>query len=168
MMSASLKGIPDRGRTSPGPQNRRALDRPTPYRQRQSARRPSKLDSFRGQIVALLERHPYTAQQLLQQLRTQGYAGGYSILKDFVRQVRPVRKPAFLMLDFAPGECAQVDWGSFGSVQVGATRRRLSFFVMVLCYSRMMYLEFTVPKAWSSSCPVTGMLSSFFRARRPR
>jgi hypothetical protein len=48
------------------------------------------------------------------------------------------------MLEFAPGECAQVDWGSFGSVAVGATRRRLSFFVMVLCYSRMMYVEFTL------------------------
>src|SRR6185436_9264351 len=114
------------------------------YRPRQGSKRSSKLDSFKGQITALLERHPYTAQQLLQQLRQQGYAGGYSILKEFVRQVRPVRKPAYLMLEFAPGECAQVDWGNFGSVAVGSTRRRLSFFVMVLCYSRMMYVEFTL------------------------
>jgi transposase len=121
----------------------RWIDEPT-YRPRQGTRRPSKLDSFKSQIVALLERHPYTAQQLLQQLRQQGYAGGYTILKDFVRQVRPARKPAFLMLEFAPGDCAQVDWGNFGSVAVGSTRRRLSFFVMVLCYSRMMYLEFTL------------------------
>ncbi len=121
----------------------RWIDRPT-YQQRQGRRRASKLDCFRGQIAALLERHPYTAQQLFQQLRQQGYAGGYSILKEFVRQVRPVRKPAYLMLEFAPGECAQVDWGNFGSVAVGATRRRLSFFVMVLCYSRMMYVEFTL------------------------
>ena len=121
----------------------RWLDQPT-YQRRQGTRRASKLDSFRGPIAALLERHPYSAQQLFQQLRQQGYAGGYSILKDFVRQVRPVRKPAYLMLEFAPGECAQVDWGNFGSVAVGATRRRLSFFVMVLCYSRMMYVEFTL------------------------
>ena len=47
-------------------------------------------------------------------------------------------------LAFAPGECAQVDWGHYGSVNVGNTRRRLSFFVMVLCHSRLMYLEFTV------------------------
>lgn len=114
------------------------------YQQRQSAKRPSKLDQFKGQIVTLLERHPYTAQQLLQQLKTQGYAGGYSILKEFVRLVRPVRKPAFLMLEFAAGQCAQADWGSSGSIAVGSTRRRLSFFVMVLCYSRMMYLEFTL------------------------
>ena len=49
-----------------------------------------------------------------------------------------------MKLAFAPGECAQVDWGSFGTVAVGDTSRRLSFFVMVLCYSRMMYVEFTV------------------------
>lgn len=116
----------------------------TTYERRSSPARPSKLDAFKGQIVALLERHPYTAQQVLQQLKSQGYAGGYSILKEFVRRVRPVRKPAYLMLEFAPGECAQVDWGSFGTVSVGATRRRLSFFVMVLCYSRLMYLEFTL------------------------
>jgi transposase len=114
------------------------------YQPRQGTKRPSKLDSFKGQISALLERHPYTAQQLLQQLRQLGYAGGYSILKEFVRQVRPVRKPAYLMLEFAPGECAQVDWGNFGSVAVGSTRRRLSFFVMVLCHSRLMYVEFTL------------------------
>ena len=56
----------------------------------------------------------------------------------------PRRQAAFLTLAFAPGECAQVDWGSFGSVPVGQTHRRLSFFVMVLCYSRMLYVEFTV------------------------
>lgn len=116
----------------------------TSYQRRQSPKRPSKLAAFKGQIVALLERHAYSAQQILQQLKTQGYAGGYSILKDFVRLVRPVRKPAFLMLEFAAGECAQVDWGSCGSITVGATKRRLSFFVMVLCYSRLMYVEFTL------------------------
>jgi transposase len=114
------------------------------YRARQSGKRSSKLDSFKGQIVAMLERHPYTAQQVLQEIRTQGYAGGYSILKGFVRLVRPVRKPAFLMLEFAAGDCAQVDWGSAGFITVGSTRRRLSFFVMVLCYSRMIYVEFTL------------------------
>ena len=119
------------------------IDEPT-YNRRQKVQRPSKLDGFKGQICGLLERHPYTAQQILQQLRSQGYSGGYSILKEFVREVRPVRHPAYLMLAFAPGECAQVDWGSYGTVTVGSTRRRLNFFVMVLCYSRLMYVEFTL------------------------
>ena len=52
---------------------------------------------------------------------------------------------AFLKLHFAPGQCAQVDWGSGRFfAEVGGTRRRLSFFVMVLCYSRRMYVEFTL------------------------
>ena len=117
------------------------------YEQRKAPKRSSKLDPFKAQIIAQLERHPYTAQQLFQQLKPRGYKGEYSILKAFVRQVRPPRKPAFLMLEFGPGECAQVDWGQFGSVPVGSTRRRLSFFVMVLCHSRMMYLEFSLSEA---------------------
>jgi transposase len=114
---------------------------------RKGSKRPSKLDAFKGQIVAMLERHPYSAQQILQQLQQHGYAGGYSILKEFVRLVRPSRKPAFLMLEFAAGECAQADWGQYGSAPVGSTRRRLSFFVMVLCYSRMIYVEFTLSES---------------------
>jgi transposase len=133
------------------------------FQRRAYAKRPSKLDSFKGQIVAQLERHPYTAQQLLQQLQTQGYAGGYTILKEFVRLVRPVRKPAFLMLEFAPGECAQVDWGSFGFVSVGATRRRLSFFVMVLCHSRMMYVEFTLSEGMEHFLSCHRHALEFFR-----
>ena len=37
-----------------------------------------------------------------------------------------------------------MDWGFAGTVPVGSTRRRLSFFLMVLAYSRKMYLEFTL------------------------
>ena len=114
------------------------------FRPRQTARRPSKLDSFKGQIVRWLQSHPYTAAQIFLRLRDSGYGGGISIVKDFVHQVRPPRTQAFLTLSFAPGEAAQVDWGQFGSIAVGNTRRRLSFFVMVLCHSRMMYVEFTV------------------------
>jgi transposase len=114
------------------------------FRPRKASRRKSKLDPFKKEIVRMLETYPYSAAQVLQRLRQQGFDGGYSIVKAYVQQIRPRRQPAFLKLAFAPGECAQVDWGSYGSVRVGQTSRRLSFFVMVLCYSRMMYVEFTV------------------------
>jgi transposase len=107
-------------------------------------KRQSKLDSFKGEIVRLLERHDYSGRQIFQQIKERGYSGRYTIVKDFVRQVRPKPKPAFLTLHFEPGECAQVDWGYAGPVPVGSTRRRLSFFLMVLAYSRKMYLEFTL------------------------
>ncbi len=119
------------------------LDEPQ-FKSRKSSPRASKLDPFKRDIVRLLQAHPYTAIQILQRIREQGFDGRYTIVKEYVRKVRPPKHRAFLTLSFAPGECAQVDWGSFGAVNVGSTRRRLSFFVMVLCYSRMMYVEFTV------------------------
>ena len=114
------------------------------YRQREIVPRPSKLDPFKKQIVRWLETHPYTATQVYLRLREIGYSGGITIIKDYVHHVRPPSTRAFLTLAFAPGECAQVDWGRFGSINVGNTRRRLSFFVMVLCYSRLLYVEFTL------------------------
>ena len=111
---------------------------------RKSVQRPSKLDPFKGSVVKMVESYPYSAQQIFQRLREEGFTGGYTAVKKFVRKVRPKKTKAYLTLAFAPGECAQVDWGSYGSVRVGESTRRLSFFVMVLCYSRQMYVEFTV------------------------
>lgn len=109
--------------------------------------RASKLDPFKGRIVAWLDAHPLSAQQVFQRLSEAGYAGGISIVKDYVHTIRPRPRAAFLTLAFAPGEVAQVDWGEWGSIAVGETRRRLSFFVMVLAYSRQLYVEFTLSQS---------------------
>lgn len=117
-------------------------------------RRASKLEEFKGAIVRLLAAHRYTAQQIYQRIQGDGYAGRYTIVKAYVRSVRPPQPEAFLHLSFAPGQCAQVDFGEWGSVRVGNTRRRLSFFVMVLCWSRKMFLEFTLGQSqeWWHHC----------------
>ena len=114
------------------------------FHPRAGVQRVGKLDAYKGQIVRWLDAHPYSAQQIYQRLCESGYEGGRTIVKDYVHRIRPRPPAAFLKLDFAPGEAAQVDWGEYGSVNVGSTRRRLSFFLMVQCYSRRMYLEFTV------------------------
>jgi transcriptional regulator with XRE-family HTH domain len=119
------------------------LKRPR-YEQRKAPPRASKLDAHKGKIARLLEAHPYTAVQVLTRLREDGYEGSYTILKRLIQTVRPRPAPAFLTLQFAPGQCAQLDWGSWGSVQVGNTRRKLSFFALVLAWSRMLYVEFTL------------------------
>ncbi len=103
---------------------RRWLDEPR-FRPRITPARASKLDPFKGYIRRLLEHHPFSASQILNRLREAGYDGGATIVKDYLQRVRPVRAPAFLTLHFAPGEAAQIDWGHFGSVHVGNTRRRL-------------------------------------------
>jgi len=114
------------------------------YTKRKAMKRSSRLDPHKGTIVRLLHHHDYSAMQILHRIREAGYEGGYTILKEFVRQVRLPKKNAYLTLSFDPGDCAQVDWGYAGMVNVGSTRRRLSFFVMVLSYSRMLYVEFTL------------------------
>lgn len=114
------------------------------FKPREASQQASKLDPFKDAVLRMLEQHPYTAQQVFQKIREEGFTGSYTIVKKYVRKVRPKHKPAFLTLSFAPGECAQVDWGNYDTVMVGDTKRRLSFFVMVLAYSRMIYVEFTL------------------------
>ena len=139
------------------------------FRQRQAKTRASKLDAYKPVIQRLLERHPYSAVQIYAQLREQGYAGGITILRDYLHIVRPAKRaPAFLTLAFAPGDCAQVDWGQFGSVNVGNTRRRLSFFVMVLCYSRLLYIEFTVSQTMEHFLGCHQNAFAYFGGRVPK
>lgn len=137
------------------------------YRRRTGAPRTRLLDPFKGQIVRLLDTHPYSAQQIFQRLQELGFGGGSTIVKDYVRLARPKRAPAFLKLAFAPGECAQVDWGEYGAINVGATRRKLSFFVMVLCYSRLMYVEFTLSQTMEHFLAAHEHAFEFFGGRLP-
>jgi transposase len=134
------------------------------FHPRQSCPRPSKLDPFKGPIARWLAVHPYSATQIHLRLRESGYTGGISIVKDYLRQIRPPRPAAFLTLAFAPGECAQVDWGQFGTIPVGNTSRRLSFFVMVLCHSRMMYVEFTLSETMEHFLAAHANAFNFFGA----
>jgi transposase len=108
-----------------------------------SSRRGSIIDVHRGWLLARIEQYPeLSAAALHRQLQERGYQGGYSLVKQTVAELRPRAKKAYLTLSFAPGECAQVDWGVWKGVDVPGGRRRLSFFVMVLCHSRMMHAEF--------------------------
>jgi transposase len=115
------------------------------YEARRNKGRSGKLDPHKATIRSWLEKHPYSAQQIFQRLvEGDEYQGGYTIVKDYVRKVRPRPPKAYLSLSFAPGESAQVDWGHCGTVAAGNTKRNLSVFVMVLSYSRQMYIEFTL------------------------
>jgi hypothetical protein len=78
------------------------------YERRRSQLRSSVLDPFKGRIMRLLDTHPYSAQQILQRLRGEGYGGGVTILRDYVGRIRPTKLPVYLKLHFAAGECAQV------------------------------------------------------------
>jgi transposase len=78
-------------------------------------------------------------------VRERGYTGGPDHFRHLVACHRP--RPAaegFLRLRTLPGEQAQVDWGHFGHLVVGRAKRPLMAFVMVLSYSRRIFLRFSL------------------------
>lgn len=66
------------------------------FKPRRAAIRSSKLDPYKALILSLLESHPYTATQIFQRISEEGFIGGYWIVKNYIRKVRPKRTPAFL------------------------------------------------------------------------
>ena len=108
------------------------------------ARQVSMVDPYLPFIIETLAQYPrLTAARLYAMAQQRGYPGGSSHFRAQVAQLRP-RKPseAYLRLRTLPGEQAQVDWGHFGTVQIGRAQRPLMAFVMVLSWSRQIFLRF--------------------------
>lgn len=106
--------------------------------------RPSKLDSYIPFMKETLERYPkLTATRLYQMAKERGYQGGSDYFRCVVRSIRPAKKyEAFIRRNVLPGEEAQVDWGHFGSLSIGRSTRPLCAFVMVMSWSRRIFLKF--------------------------
>ena len=103
--------------------------------------RPTKLAPYTAYLQQRLQAGVWNCATLLRELRSHGYLGGITRLRQFVHPLRlQPREVATCRFETAPGEQAQVDWASFGRVQ----GQRLSAFVMTLGYSRMKYVEFTL------------------------
>ena len=138
--------------------NRKA-DTPFP---KPRSKRPSKLDPFKAYIRARLESFDLPATVLFEEIKTKGYDGSLTILREFVRPLRDelVRRVTE-RFETVPGQQAQMDWGECGMIRVGSEFRKLYVFVLVLGYSRMLYGRFTT----SSKLPVLlGCLSRAFTA----
>jgi len=105
--------------------------------------RPSLTEPYLDFIRQTLSQYPrLRATRLYQMLRDRGYTGSVVQLRRIVAPLRPAKPEAFLRLTTLPGEQAQADWASFGTVTIGRAQRRLSCFVLTLSYSRALYLEF--------------------------
>ena len=110
---------------------------------RAQALRSCLTDPYLPFIRETLEQYPQLrATRIYQMVRDRGYPGCVVQLRRIVADLRPRRPEPFLRLQMLPAEQAQVDWAHFGEVAVGRARRRLSCFVITLCYSRALYLEF--------------------------
>jgi len=106
--------------------------------------RKSLIEPFLPFIREELEKHPeLTASRLFCMCCERGYKGRADHFRALIRRVRPQKyKEVFARLETTMGEQAQVDWGVFGKVPVKNGIRSLSGFVMVLSWSRAIYLEF--------------------------
>lgn len=108
-------------------------------------RKESKLDKYKDYIIQKLNEGPFTAARLLRELQEMGFTGKYTIVKDFIRKVRPEQRvQAIYRYETKPGVQAQVDWSEFGRAEIDCKVLKLYCFNMVLGYSRMRYIEFTL------------------------
>ena len=104
--------------------------------------RGSKLDAYTEYVDRRVSEGLENCVVLHRELKALGYDGGYSILKSYVSPRRRRRQPdATMRFETAPGEQAQVDWGSLAYLDQDGKKRRIWVFVMTLGWSRTGYVE---------------------------
>lgn len=117
-----------------------------PEKTMRQRKRKSKLDPYKPVIDKLFEEHPGTpGTVVLNHLRKQGYNGGITIMREYLADGTRLNKGAraFIRFESLPGHQMQVDWGHFGSLDYGNTKRKLYAFAITESYSRILYVEFT-------------------------
>jgi transposase len=114
--------------------------------------RPSIADPYMPFMLEVLAKYPrLSATRLYQMVHERGYRGAVDHFRHIVASVRPrPAAEAFLRLRTLPGEQGQVDWAHFGKVTIGRATRRLWAFVMVLSWSRAIFLRFYLSAAMPS------------------
>jgi transposase len=112
---------------------------------RQVGRRATLLDPHKAKINVLVAKYPeLSAVRVREEIARDGYTGSAIVVRRYLRTIRPARGRIYQEVHYEPAQAMQVDWGECGRVYVGATTRKVSVFVAVLCYSRLIYIEFTL------------------------
>ncbi len=109
--------------------------------------RPSKLDPFRTRIDELFRLYPdITAQRVFEILRGEGFDGGYSVVKDLVRRIRPKQaaQPSLETPPREPGDMAECDWSPYPVTFTHAAPMTVQAFGYTLRYSTRKCYRFHV------------------------
>lgn len=112
---------------------------PQPF---QKPQRVSCLDPYKPYLAARWEEFGLTSTRLLEEIRAQGYSGCINLVQRYLKTLKDQHKAharATVRFETPPGYQAQADWAHVGEVE-GA---KVYAFVIVLCFSRMLYVEFT-------------------------
>ena len=123
-----------------------AYSAPPGYRRKSPPRRP-KLEAFTGVIERVLEedhrvprKQRHTAKRIYERLRDgYGFDGGYTIVKDYVREHRRRTREMFVPLSHPPGQ-AQCDFGE-AVVVIGGVQQKAHCFVLDLPHSDGCYVK---------------------------
>jgi transposase len=110
-----------------------------------TAARPSKLDPYIPTVQSILEEDPFHNLMVVHhRLKSLGYDGGISILRDRAAQIRQgLIQKAVIRFETEPGRQGQVDWKEAGVWNLSGVPTKLYAFVMLLGYSRRPYVRFT-------------------------
>lgn len=127
------------------------------------------LDPFRDRIAKILERYPdLSAVRIRDKISkpegdSPAYQGGLTQLRVYLQSIRTGKKRVYQDIVYDPGEAMQIDWGDVGPIRIGNATRKVSVFVAVLCYSKMIYIEFTLSQRKSEFYRCIGHALEFFR-----
>jgi len=102
------------------------------------ARKPTKLDNYRGYLqarIASAKPDWIPASVLFEEIRAQGYSGCATTVRNYVRTMKPAPRPdPVVRFETDPGQQMQVDWGVFR-----LNGKRVSLYLSTLGWSRYAY-----------------------------
>ena len=106
--------------------------------------RTSKLEPYIPFVIEQWEKYPkLPASKMYRMTCARGYSGSESHFRAYTRKFKPRRAAeAYLRRKTLKGEEGQVDWAHFGKVKIGNAIRKLYAFIIVLSWSRRIYLRF--------------------------
>ena len=107
--------------------------------------RKSKLTDFKDYLRHRFLETGLSGTRLYKEITKMGYQGTVSPVRRFLQTIEKaeVSPKATVRFETPPGEQAQVDWAEIGYLlDEGGIKRKIYAFVMVLSYSRMLFVEF--------------------------
>jgi hypothetical protein len=102
------------------------------------------VDVHTAKIDALLAKYPgRSAVWIHEEIARgpEGYTVSVSIIRRYLRKIRPKRGRVYQEVRYEPAQAMQVDWGKCGCVRIGNAPCKVSMFVAVLRYGRLIYVD---------------------------